>query len=384
MPLLCLLLIVVAFIIACPLARVAMVWGRRVGQLDVPDAPGSGGRKSHARPIPNTGGVAIFAAVMLPMLATLGAVWLLPEEMWTGRLSVVRPHLEGLRGQSPMAAGVMLAALVIHILGIIDDRKRIGPFIKLAVQAAIAAMLTMLFDVRVLDLLSQVWGTPGYAASVLISIAWIVVVTNAMNFLDNMDGLAGGVGVITASLFLAHALLGGQWFVAATAALIVGALLGFLVFNFPNARLFMGDGGSLVLGLLLAVISIRITYYAPGASTADASGAVRTLAASEKWWAVLTPLVILAIPLYDFTSVTLIRLVQGKSPFVGDQQHFSHRLVTRGVSKRSAVMLIWMLTLLSGAGGAALGHASAGWAMGIGAFTAIILATLAIMERGGR
>lgn len=378
MPLLCLLLIFVAFTIACPLARVAMAWGRRVGQLDVPDAPGSGGRKSHARPIPSTGGVAIFATVMLPMLAALGAVWLLPDETWTGWLSSVQPHLIGLRSQSPMAAGVMLAALVIHILGLVDDRKRLGPFLKLAVQAAVAGMLTMLFDVRVLDLLSHTWGTPGYVASVLISFAWIIVVTNAMNFLDNMDGLAGGVGVITASLFLAHALLGGQWFVAATAALLVGALLGFLVFNFPNARLFMGDGGSLVLGLLLSVISIRITYYAPGSSTAGAP------TASEKWWAVLTPLVILAIPLYDFTSVTLIRIAQGKSPFVGDQQHFSHRLVARGLSKGSAVMFIWVLTLLAGAGGAALGHASAGWAVAIGALTAIILATLAIMERGGR
>ncbi|MCE9591831.1 MAG: undecaprenyl/decaprenyl-phosphate alpha-N-acetylglucosaminyl 1-phosphate transferase [Planctomycetes bacterium] len=370
MPILCLSLIAVAFAIACPLTWLLIALGRRLGQLDVPDAPGSGGRKTHGKPIPNTGGVAIYVAVAGPMLLALLAIRLLPQDRWSGPLAPVQPYIDGLRLQSPMAIGLLLAMTVIHVLGLVDDRRRLGPFLKLGVQAAVAAGLVLAFDLRILDVLAKSWDTPGFILSALFSVAWIIVVTNAMNFLDNMDGLSAGVGAVAAGMYLATTLIGGQWFVAATAALLLGALLGFLLFNFPHARVFMGDGGSLVLGLLLAVISIRTTYFDP-----------RDAARSVHWYAVLTPLLVLAIPLYDFTSVTLIRIAQGRSPFVGDQQHFSHRLVKRGLSKRRAVMLIWALTLCTGAGGMMLGHVGGGVATLLVALTAVILTTIAVLER---
>ena len=137
----------------------------------------------------------------------------------------------------------------------------------------------------------------------------------------------------------------------------------------------MGDGGSLVVGWLLAVSAIRITFV----DTADPDYALGTA-----WYGVLMPLVLLAVPLYDFTSVVLIRSIQGRSPFVGDQQHFSHRLVERGLSPRSAVLVIWAIALITGVSGLFLGSVSPIIAILIGVQTLLLLGLLAVLELGTR
>lgn len=370
MTLLCLSLVLVSFLIATPLTWWLIGVGRRVGQMDMPDAPGSGGRKDHGRAVPSTGGIAIFLSIAVPMAAAIGVLTLGPGSWWSGPLAPVAEHVAGLRSHAPMALAVLAAMTVMHVLGLIDDRKRLGPWSKLGVQLGVAAILAIFFDMRILRLLDQ-FGPAGSAASVLLSVVWLVVVTNAMNFLDNMDGLSGGIGAICATLYLAATLIGGQWFVAAMAALLLGSLLGFLVFNFPPAKVFMGDGGSLVLGLLLAIVSVRTTYFdaahhRPGA-----------------WYGVLMPVMVLAVPLYDFTSVTLIRLSQGRSPFHGDQNHFSHRLVRKGLSKPAAVMMIWLCTLATGLSGVMLGSLTSWQAALAAAQTLAVIAVLAMMERSG-
>ena len=275
-----------------------------------------------------------------------------------------------------MIAAVLVGMLVFHIMGLIDDRKRLGPFSKLFVQLGVAGVLAGFFNVRIFDFLEH-HGPLGFAASVIISVLWIVTITNAMNFLDNMDGLSSGIGIVCGVMYLAATLINGQWFVAALAALLVGALLGFLCFNFPPAKVFMGDGGSLVLGLTLAIISIRTTYLPPGSSL-DGSTAPSP---PGKWYALLMPVLVLAVPLYDLTSVTIIRLLQGKSPFVGDQQHFSHRLVKKGLSKRTAVIVIWLCALATGVGGVMLSQLEA-WQAGLVALQAIaVITVLALLER---
>jgi UDP-GlcNAc:undecaprenyl-phosphate GlcNAc-1-phosphate transferase len=165
-------------------------------------------------------------------------------------------------------------------------------------------------------------------------------------------------------------LVNHQWFIAATLALLIGAVGGFLVFNFPPATIFMGDRGSLVIGFVLAVLTVRTTYLHP-----ELGGG---------WYGVFMPLVVLAIPLYDFTTVTVIRLRQGRSPFVGDQQHFSHRLVRRGLSTRGAVVVIWAATAVTGIGGVALGSLQAWQAVLVGAQTVLVLAVLALLEHASR
>ena len=281
-----------------------------------------------------------------------------------------------------MALALVVSMTILHVLGLVDDRRGLGPIVKLVVQLIVAVALATLFDMRILQFLGG-FGPLGSVACIGLSVLWIVAITNAMNLLDNMDGLSGGVGAIISGLYLAATLINGQWFVAALSALLLGALVGFLAFNFPPARVFMGDAGSLVVGLLLAVISIRTTYVQADAdqTTATVGTAASDYGPNAAWYGLLMPLIVMAIPLYDLTSVTLIRLAQGRSPFVGDHQHFSHRLVDRGMSRRTAVIVIWLCTLATGLGSVILGRLEGWQAAFIGAQTAAVIAVLILLER---
>ncbi len=354
MLIICLSLIFLAFAISCPLTAVMRHAGHWLGQVDKP-----GHRKIHERPIPSTGGFALFWAISLPILAAVLAPHLLPDSSFP---QAVQPNLQGLRQQTPLGLTLLLCLALLHVTGIVDDRKAMGPWSKLVVQLLVAAVPVLFFNVRLLEALDG-------AFSITVTILWIVAITNAFNFLDNMDGLSGGVAAICGALLLTAAVLSGQWFVGATLALLVGALAGFLVFNFPPASIFMGDCGSLLIGYLLALCSVKITYYDP--QSAGIAG---------HWWAVGAPLIILAIPLYDLTSVTLLRLAQGKSPLVGDTQHFSHRLVRKGLSRRAAVGVIWACTFATGVSGILLPYLLAWQAMIVLAQTLAILLVLALLE----
>lgn len=364
----CLALFVVAFAVALPVTEVMRRLGHRLRALD--GAGVAGQVKAAPRRVPNTGGVGIFVGFLLPLAVGLLAVNLLgPSDLvrMLGPLGeYVAPHIDGLRSESRLGALVLGSILVLHVLGLIDDRKPLGPFFKLAILTLPAVVVTTFSDTRLLTLVDAKVG--GAWLSIIITTLWFVVVTNAMNFLDNMDGLAGGVGAVAAGFFLWIALLHQQWFVGASLALLLGALAGFLVLNRPPARIFMGDGGSLVVGFLLAFLSTRITYF-----SARGEG-------SAAWYAVLTPLAVLAVPLYDFTSVVLIRLSQGKSPFVGDLQHTSHRLVMRGLSKGMAVLVICGFATSAGLAGVVLAEATVRQAMVVGAQVVTLLAIIAIFE----
>ncbi len=183
--------------------------------------------------------------------------------------------------------------LIMHAMGLRDDRKALGPYTKLLVQLAVATAVVVLFNMRALTAL-------GYWPSLILTVLWIVGITNAFNFLDNMDGLSAGVAAVCATAFLITAISIEQWFVAATLALLLGALLGFLVFNFPPAKIFMGDSGSLVIGFVLGVLTVRTTYLAPGEDF------------GRGWYAVFAPVIVLALPLYDLIVVSIIRLSRGR------------------------------------------------------------------------
>ncbi len=360
----------VSFVVSFPIAGLMLTASRRLGLVD---PSGFESHKRHHRVVPNTGGVAIFAGVAVPMAVCLLVVWVVPAQWWSQHTPAVYEHLEGLRRATSMGGGVLTAICILHVLGLVDDRRALGPWIKMTVQLAVAVGLVVLCDVRALQFLDG-YGWWGSVASVTVSVLWITAIVNAMNFLDNMDGLSGGVGAIIAGLYLAATLIGGQWFVAALAALLLGALIGFLVFNFPPARLFMGDAGSLVIGAVLAVISVRTTYFDPQASAPTLG----------HWYGVLMPLMVMAIPLYDLTSVTLIRLKRGQSPFKGDNNHFSHRLVRRGLSQRRAVLVVWAAALACGLGGVMLGSLEQWQAVLTACQTAAILVLLAAMDSRGR
>ncbi len=258
--------------------------------------------------------------------------------------------------------------------GVVDDRRALGPWTKFGVQLGVAAGVVVMADLRLVTVLDQ-FGPMGTATSAVLTVVWIIAVCNAINFLDNMDGLAGGVAAIAAAIFLAATILNGQWFVAAAFSLLCGGLLGFLTLNVPPARIFMGDGGSLLVGWLLAVLTVRTTFVDPN----DPAFALGTA-----WYGVLMPLVVLAVPMYDLVAVSLLRIAQGRSPLVGDQQHLSHRLVWLGLSKRAAVVVIWALTAATGVGGIVLGSLAPWQAVMVGAQTGCILLVLGLLEAGAR
>ena len=190
-----------------------------------------------------------------------------------------------------------------------------------------------------------------------------------------MDGLAAEVSVIAGGFLMASAILNEQWFIAATLAVLVGSTAGFLLFNLPPARIFMGDGGSLVIGLALAVLVARTTFYNP----VEAGTGLGTA-----WYGVFMPLAILAVPLYDLLTVSVLRISQGKSPLVGDQQHYSHRLVNRGFSRRSAVFFIWSIAIITGIAGVSLAHLAPWQAILVGVQVLLILGLLGVLEHASR
>lgn len=308
----------------------------RMGFVDRP-----GGRKIHGQPKPLGGGVAIFWAFALPMLAGLAIVqWGHPPALLQGRIAHLNDYWSGMRERTPMALGMLLAAAVMHLMGLMDDRKAMGPYSKLIVQlGTTTALVLFLPELRILPAL-------GRGASIILTILWIAAITNAFNFLDNMDGLSAGVAAVCTAAFLVATLSiqPPQLFVAAALALLLGALLGFLCFNFNPASIFMGDSGSLVIGLLLGILTVRTTYLQPG----------QTLGGG--WYAVFAPAIVMAVPLYDLIVVSTIRILHGHSPFKGDTNHFSHRLVARGMSKRTAVLCLYLLSAATAVAAIILPH----------------------------
>lgn len=255
-----------------------------------------------------------------------------------------------MRQRTPMALGMLLAAAVMHIMGLVDDCKALGPYSKLIVQlGTVSALVACVPELRVLT-------AAGPAFSMVLTILWIAAITNAFNFLDNMDGLSAGVAAVCTAAFLVTTLTihPPQLFVAAALALLLGALLGFLCFNFNPASIFMGDSGSLVVGLLLGILTVRTTYLPPG----------QNLGAG--WYAVFAPVIVLAVPLYDLIVVSTIRIFHGRSPFKGDTNHFSHRLVARGMSRRMAVLCLYLVSAATAIAAIILPHAP-------NSFTAVLL-----------
>jgi UDP-GlcNAc:undecaprenyl-phosphate GlcNAc-1-phosphate transferase len=225
----------------------------------------------------------------------------------------------------------------------------------------VAAAVATFGEVRVIEAVAGSW------LSVVLTVAWMLVVINALNFLDNMDGLSAGVGAICLAAMIASGLMADRLLVPLLGCVFCGALVGFLIFNFPPAKLFMGDAGSLLVGYMLAVTSVMTTYY-----EAEVHAAAP--------YALIMPLVILAIPLYDFLSVMVIRIREGRNPMVGDQRHFSHRLVERGLSRRNAVLTIYLATFITGLSATLLPGAELRQVVTLAVVVICTLAIIAILE----
>ena len=269
-------------------------------------------------------------------------------------------YIEGFTAKIPQLIIILIALSALFLTGLLDDIKNLGPIPKLIIQFAAAITVALWADVRVELFIQNKFITAALSA------VWIVFIINAFNFLDNMDGLSAGLATIILSVLFVAAAISGQFFVGALELLIIATLLGFLLFNFPPAKIFMGDAGSMTIGFLIAICSLKTTYYHH--------------AQNGQWYPVLMPLIVMAVPLYDFLSVTFLRLCQHKSPFVGDTQHFSHRMKARGLTDTQVVLTLYLATLCTAIGAVSLYQVNLTGAILIFAQTIMILIIIAIME----
>jgi len=349
-------------------------FGPRWGLVDRP-----GHRKIHDRPMPTSGGLAIWLGVVLPIAGVWMAAWLLapshsmpPPDMNSlpgdSIVAIVSHHAPGVLHQSAKLWQLLAGGTVLMLLGLADDRWGLGWRIRIAVQTAVAVGMVWV-GWRMSLFIDLPWLTGA------ISVLWIVGLVNSFNMLDNMDGLSAGVAAI-ASAMLAVVMLSTprpdnnqpQLFIAGLLLVVFGALVGFLWHNRPPARLFMGDAGSYLVGYLLAMTTLTATF---------AGG-------NQPRYAILAPLCVLAVPLYDTASVVWIRLRSGRSPFEGDKSHFSHRLVELGMSKPQAVATIYLATATCGLGALLLHQVNLVGAAVVLLMVFCTLALVAVLETAGR
>ena len=285
-----LLLFFGALVIAVAGTPVSKWLAPKVGVMAIPRT-----RDIHTRPVPRMGGVAIFAAVMV------GAV-LLSDRFYVREL-----------------AALLFGASLMSFLGLIDDRFSLSAYVRLVAQMGTALFMyyigvrVQLFDNIILD--------------AFITMLWIVGITNAMNFLDNMDGLLAGISSVISSFFLMLAVINGQYLVALLSAAILGACIGFLIWNWNPATVFMGDSGSMFLGFTLAVLAIKLRFMGQSPTVS---------------W--MVPVIVLGLPVYDTTMVFVSRIRRGKNPLTTPgKDHTSHRIASHGYTKREAVMMLYLV-----------------------------------------
>ncbi|MHC4792114.1 MAG: MraY family glycosyltransferase, partial [Planctomycetota bacterium] len=305
--------------------------------------------------------IAIFATMTLIIGASAAALKFVVATGYTGWVGgsaiIYASDFQGKIGQLSI---ILLSVCILFLLGLWDDKKQLGPFIKLAVQFVVAIIAAGFAEVRIEFFIEN------KIITTFLSALWIVLIINAFNFLDNMDGLAAGIAAIASFYLFTAAAISGQVFVGGLSIVFIGTLLGFLIFNFPPAKIFMGDAGSLVVGFFVALLTLRTTYYHQ--------------AQSGQWYPVLMPAVVMAVPLYDFISVMVLRISQGKSPFIGDTQHFSHRLKKHGLTDRQTVLTLYLATLCTGLGATFLYQVNLAGAILIFTQTFMIMAIIAIFE----
>ncbi|MEW5718091.1 MAG: MraY family glycosyltransferase [Chloroflexota bacterium] len=291
------LIFAAALVLAVGVTPLARRLALRADFLDHPNA-----RKIHVSPIPELGGVAMYGAFVLALI------------LFADRFYV------------PQMIGIVVGATWVSFLGLWDDRVGLHAGLKLLGQIG-GALILVLTGVNV-----ELVSSP--LVNIAITVLWVVGITNALNLLDNMDGLAGGIAAITAAFFLLIAALNGQYLVGSFSAALLGASVGFLIYNFNPARIFMGDAGSLFIGFMLSAVGIKLRFL--------------NLPVTATWF---IPILVLGLPIFDTTLVFVSRLRRGLNPLTHPgTDHTSHRLVARGLTRREAVLTLY---LVSGALGVA-------------------------------
>lgn len=300
------LALVCAGVISFALTPLVKMLAKKVGAIDVPKDD----RRMHTVPIPRMGGLAIFISFMLTILIFS-------------------------KGIDRQLQSILLGAVIIVILGVFDDIYALNALLKLVVQIGAACVVVFYGGCRI-QYVTNPFGTGADAYfnlgtfAIPLTIIWLVAITNAVNFIDGLDGLACGVCCISSANMLVIALLVSEPSIALLMAVLVGACIGFLPFNFNPAKIFMGDTGSTFLGFVLAAVSIQGLFK----SYALISFAV--------------PFLLLGVPIFDICFAIIRRLAHGKNPMAADRGHVHHRLIDMGFSQKQSVAIAYILTAILG------------------------------------
>lgn len=315
-------ILVVGFAASLGLTPLSRQIAMRIGAVDKPSQ-----RKIHQGQMPLMGGLAIYVAFALSLL-----------------LFSPPQHLIEL-------GAVLSGAASLAFIGFLDDRFILGTRIRLYVMF-FAACVLILAGIQI-----RLFGTP--LIDWPLTILWVVAITNAVNFLDNMDGLAAGLSSIAAAFFMAIAFTEGLTLVSSLAAALLGSAVGFLIYNFNPASTFMGDMGALVLGFVLAVLGIKLEFGSQPLSVT---------------W--MVPVLALALPVFDINLVVLTRLLEGRAITDAGKDHTSHRMMSLGFSQRQTLFILYGACVLFGGIGFLVSHAPAEIAGKIGLVSIIILGGL--------
>ena len=271
-------------------------------RIEILDAP-TESHKTHKEAIPYLGGVAIIVGTCL-----------------TTYLAIV---VSGQASALSLVSAVLIPAALMGVIGLVDDIKKLSPWPRFIAQNLFGLVIAIIL------IATSTLGSP--TGNVLIDVAittlWIVGITNSINFFDNVDGGASGTVAISSLFLFFLSLQGGQYAIAALSLVLTGATTGFLLWNRPPARIYMGDAGALFLGILIATLTLR---FDPNPITLSASFAL--------------PILLLAVPILDTSVAVISRLRRRISPFQGGQDHLSHRLMRAGLSKRQAVLSLWLIS----------------------------------------
>jgi len=291
--------LVASLLLTVPVRALAL----RVGMVDRP-----GPRKVHLTPVPLLGGVAIYAGFVLAILLTLDGA---------GRAQI---------------AGILAGATLVAVVGFLDDRGLLHHQIKLFGAIPVAAVIVLLTGTRAQLFQTILGGRAGVILDVALTLFWVVGITAAFSILDHMDGLCAGVAGVAALFFAILACLAGQRLVSILAATALGSTIGFLRWNFKPAKIFMGDGGAMFLGFLMATLGLKLRLSGAPSPTVE-----------------FVPVLVLGVPIFDTTLVSISRSRRGLLPFAAPgKDHTAHRLANLGLGERNAVLAVYTLGVVFG------------------------------------
>ena len=296
-------------------------------KLHIQDHPK--GRKDHVKVTPLLGGLGIFVSfIVIVVGCVIGLFLFVDNGYFTTQFEFISNQLERLNMVLPKLISILAGATLLVIIGLIDDVKGLDFSVRLKFLIQVIAALVAVVGGARTSFMPTVW------LNAIVSVIWIIGVCNAFNFLDNMDGLSGGIGFIASGIFFWVTASQGQFFSALIFAALAGSLLGFLKFNSYPAKVFMGDMGSLFVGYMFGTLALTSSYVVSNSSSLIP---------------IVLPIIVLSVPIYDTMSVIIIRIREHRPIYVGDRRHLSHRLVNLGMNRQQAVIFIYLICICVGA-----------------------------------